>query len=146
MMIPTVAAVPIRAPASVIVKTMRRLMSAPLQSHGGWRAEAAKPSRLPRATSRITVASAAERTVANASASTTPTRSPSRAITATCTEPAKPATTQRTAAPALPLNLGRRRRDGLVALEEAERVPLRVLAAREPADTRDRLLVVCLAA
>jgi hypothetical protein len=35
MMIPIVAAVPIRAPASVIVKTMRRLMSAPSQSHGG---------------------------------------------------------------------------------------------------------------
>src|SRR5712691_8085563 len=38
------------------------------------------------------------------------------------------------------------RLDRLVALEEAERVSLRVLAPREPADARDRLLVVRLAA
>src|SRR5205085_11191560 len=61
-------------------------------------------------------------------------------------EPAKPATTQRTAAAALPFKLRRRRGDGLVALEEVEGVPVRVLAAREPADAENRLLVVRLAA
>src|SRR5580765_7586572 len=38
------------------------------------------------------------------------------------------------------------RRDRLVRLEEAERISLAVLAACEPADVRDRLLVVGLAA
>src|SRR4051794_36091569 len=77
--------------------------------------------------------------VANANASSVPTRSPNRPISAACTAPPiPPAATRQTAKAVTSL----RRRDRLVRLEEAERVAFGVLAARKPADVRDRLLVV----
>jgi hypothetical protein len=56
--------------------------------------------------------------------------------------PIPPATTRATASAVTSL----RRRDRFVRLEEAERIAFGVLATREPADVRDRLLVVGLAA
>src|SRR5438105_3473755 len=96
-------------------------------------------------------------------------RTPSCDITATCTEPASPASTERTTASALPDTTetidaqvpcppgARRAADGprsslrsdyarglargLVSLPEVEDVPLRVLALGEPADPGHRHLV-----
>src|SRR4029450_5881567 len=81
--------------------------------------------------------------VANANASSVPTRSPNRPISAAwIAPPMAPAATSATAnAVKLP-----RRRGRLVRLVEAERIAFGVLAAREPADVRDRVLVLGLAA
>src|SRR6185312_15858474 len=80
-----------REPATVIASTMMMLISAPLQSQTGWRAAAANSPKPCRATSISATARSAASVVAHASAPKTPTRSPSFAITATCTEPATPA-------------------------------------------------------
>src|SRR4051812_19631328 len=56
--------------------------------------------------------------------------------------PIPPATTRATASAVMSL----RRRDRFVRLEEAERIAFAVLAMREPADVRDRLLVLRFAA
>src|SRR6266542_4906369 len=79
---------------------------------------------------------------AKANASSVPMRSPQRPMSAACTAPPTPPAATRTTANAVTLL---RRRGGLVRLEEAERIALGVLAAREPADARDRLLVLGLA-
>ncbi len=84
-----------RLPATVIASTMITLMIAPLQSQAGWRAASTNGLRLCLATSRSAKASKAVSAAAQASAPKTPTRSPSLAITATCTEPATPAMTAR---------------------------------------------------
>ena len=81
--------------------------------------------------------------VAKANASSVPTRSPQRPISAAWTAPPIPPAATRATASAVTLL---RRRDRFVRLEEAERIAFGVLAAREPADVRDRLLVVGLAA
>src|SRR6266536_257889 len=80
--------------------------------------------------------------VANANASSVPTRSPKRPISAAWTAPPMPHAATRATANAV---TSLRRRDRFVRLEEAERIALGVLAAREPADARDRLLVLGLA-
>src|SRR3954465_10428985 len=80
---------------------------------------------------------------AKAKASSVPTRSPKRPISAAWTAPPTPPAATSTTASAVTSLL--RRCDGLVRLEEAERIALGVLAAREPADVRNRLLVLGLA-
>src|SRR6266511_1547599 len=80
---------------------------------------------------------------AKANASSVPMRSPQRPMSAACTAPPTPPAATRTTANAVTLL---RRRGGLVRLVEAERIALGVLAACEPADPRDRLLVLGLAA
>src|SRR5438045_3590132 len=72
-----------------------------------------------------------------ANASSVPARSPKRPINAAWTAPAIPPARTIPTASAVKLL---RRCGGLVRLEEAEAIPLGVLAAREPADVRDRLL------
>src|SRR3954471_17667344 len=143
--IPMVAAVPMREPAKVTVRTMKSPIAPPTHSHAGCRRIAPYEPRLWRATSSSAAARIACRRIANASAPKIPARSPSRAITATCTDPASPASIAiAIASPLMRANLPSRR--GLVALEEPEHVPLGVLAVREPAGLRDRHLVACLAA
>src|ERR1051326_8042475 len=78
-----------------------------------------------------------------AKASSVPARSPKRPTNAAWTAPATPPATTTATATAVKLL---RWCDGLVRLEEAERIALGVLAAREPAHVRNRLLVVGLAA
>src|SRR4051794_6798254 len=83
----------------------------------------------------MTTASAAVSVVEKPSASRTPIRSPSRDMSATWIEPASPAATASVAAAALPDNSAT---GGSVALPEAERVPLGVLAGGKPAVARHR--------
>src|SRR5439155_1350306 len=58
----------------------------PRSIHHGWRTARSKPATLPRARTRTTTAIPAVRAVEKASASSTPMRSPSRDISATCTD------------------------------------------------------------
>ncbi len=83
IMIATVAATPIREPANVIVRTIRSPIAAPLQSQTGCRAASTIPPAPCRTMSSSANASPAVSIAAQARAAKTPTRSPSRAITAT---------------------------------------------------------------
>ena len=100
--IPTVAVTPMRGPAYVIENTMTSPITPPSSIHHGWWTARSKPARLARARRRITTAIPAVRAVENASASSTPMRSPSRDINATWIDPASPAATANTDASALP--------------------------------------------
>src|SRR6266849_3543051 len=104
---------------------------------------------LRRATTRITKAATAVKSVANASAPAMLIRSPSCDMSATWTAPARPASTESPTARPLPDTVstitGERLRDGLcgrrVALPEMEGDSLRVAARGEPAVRGDRRLV-----
>jgi hypothetical protein len=86
----------------VTVNTIRSPITPPSSIHQGWWSARSYPAALRRARRRITNASAAVRSVEKASASMTPIRSPSRDMSATCTEPASPAATASAVATALP--------------------------------------------
>ena len=89
--IPTVAATPIRGPAYVTVKTISPPIRPPSNIHHGCWNACPNPARLWCARTRIATASTAVSVVPNATASSTPMRSPSRDWSATWIEPARPA-------------------------------------------------------
>src|SRR5215210_4607566 len=138
--IPMVAAMPIRGGATVTVRMMKRLSAPPIHSHGGSRRTRPIPSALLSTTARAAAAMSTVTRPEKATAAAIPTRFPSSPITAAWTAPARPAPTASATAPDTRLLPRHRRR--LVALEEAEGVALGILARREPADARDRLLVL----
>src|SRR6266545_1618066 len=89
---PIVAKVPIRGAANVIERTTIAPMTALSQSHGGSRTPASTPSKPWRATSTREQTMMAAPSEPKAVASSTPIRRPKAPLTATCTEPATPAT------------------------------------------------------
>src|SRR5438067_1531742 len=123
--------------------TIKALIAAAVHNHTGCRAAAAYPSKLPRPATSRTPPMRAVSSVANANASSVPTRSPHRPINAAwIAPPIPPAATSATANAVTLLRRGNR----FVGLEEAEGIALGVLAAREPADVRDRHLLARVAA
>src|SRR5215211_3951435 len=107
VMIPTVAAVPIRGAANVMPTTITAPIAAADQSQGGSLAASAYPERLWRATTRSVAAIDAVRSVANAKASSVPTRSPKRPINAAWTAPASPPATLNATAATVALLMAR---------------------------------------
>ncbi len=134
---PIVAVAPMRGWANVIEKTTVNPITPPSHIHAGDLNAPPIPPKPVRATSRIVSDSASCTPVANVSASTMPMRPPKRPITATWIDPARPARTASATAADVKVLL---RGVGIV-LPEAEGVALGVLAAREPAVCRYRLLV-----
>src|SRR2546423_1414276 len=82
-----------RGCANVIAKTTVAPMTPPSHIHAGVRNAPPRPPTPVRATTRIASESASCTQVENVSASRVPMRPPKRPITATCTEPASPAST-----------------------------------------------------
>ena len=99
---PIVAATPIFGAAKVIESTMNALRIPPSHIHNGWWKASPTPASDRRATSSTRIPVAPATSVENPTASTVPTRSPSRPSAAACTEPAKPAEIDITTASAVP--------------------------------------------
>ena len=87
-----VAKVPIRGAAKVIERTTIAPMTPPSQSQGGSRTPATTPPKPWRATSTREQTMMAAPSEPKAVASSTPIRRPKAPLTATCTDPATPAT------------------------------------------------------
>ena len=99
---PIAAATPIFGAAKVIERTMNALRIPPSHIHTGWWTAWPTPASDRRATSSTRIPVAPATSVEKPTASTVPTRSPSRPSTAACTEPAKPAEIDITTASAVP--------------------------------------------
>src|SRR4029078_567898 len=97
-----VAAVPMRGDTTVMLKTMKVPSAPPAHIHFGAAHASERPPVPRRATRSTAIAITTESSVAQASASTVPIRSPKRPITAAWTDPARPAASASTAAVPVP--------------------------------------------